>query len=320
MVDGTFTFSSSLPVGVAALRGFTNERSEFLVTTLPVLDLFSSTEPASVVPHFVEGGGWHTEVILVNPGDFPIAGTVQFWSAPAPDASAGIVGSTSYFIAPRSSFRAIHAGTAEEMQTGWVRLSSTDRFPVAMTLFSFNANGITVTQSGAAAGNGSSAFRLYVEALGNSLQSAIALANSSDSPVAVSFELMTLSGVPTEYRGSLTIPSRGHIAVFVHQLPGFSGVAPEFQGVLRVSASAAEISLIGLRTRYNERGDFLVTTTPPVAESASGPPELSIPYLVDSGGYESSIILYSAYPGPAATAGLRYRSPSGQALDLRLKY
>ena len=32
---GTFTFTSNLPVAVIALRGFVNERSEFLMTTLP---------------------------------------------------------------------------------------------------------------------------------------------------------------------------------------------------------------------------------------------------------------------------------------------
>src|SRR5207249_1139428 len=33
---GTFTFTSSLPVAVIAVRGFTNEHGEFLITTLPV--------------------------------------------------------------------------------------------------------------------------------------------------------------------------------------------------------------------------------------------------------------------------------------------
>src|SRR4030095_8600929 len=35
-ISGTFTFSSSVPVSVISLRGYVNERSEFLITTLPV--------------------------------------------------------------------------------------------------------------------------------------------------------------------------------------------------------------------------------------------------------------------------------------------
>ena len=38
-VLGTFTFTSSVPVAVIALRGFTNEAGEFLMTTLPVAPL-----------------------------------------------------------------------------------------------------------------------------------------------------------------------------------------------------------------------------------------------------------------------------------------
>src|ERR1019366_4133460 len=41
-INGTFTFASSVPISVAALRGLTNERSEFLLTTLPVVDLSAS--------------------------------------------------------------------------------------------------------------------------------------------------------------------------------------------------------------------------------------------------------------------------------------
>src|SRR5439155_16367468 len=35
-LSGTFTFNSSVPVAVIALRGLVNERDEFLITTLPV--------------------------------------------------------------------------------------------------------------------------------------------------------------------------------------------------------------------------------------------------------------------------------------------
>ncbi|PYS27730.1 MAG: hypothetical protein DMG11_15425, partial [Acidobacteria bacterium] len=38
-IQGSFSFSASMPIVAIALRGFTNERSEFLMTTLPVADL-----------------------------------------------------------------------------------------------------------------------------------------------------------------------------------------------------------------------------------------------------------------------------------------
>ena len=45
-MSGSFTFTSSVPIGVTALRGFTNQRSEFLMTTLPVIAL-ECREPGS---------------------------------------------------------------------------------------------------------------------------------------------------------------------------------------------------------------------------------------------------------------------------------
>src|SRR5204863_1689690 len=55
-ISGTFTFSSSVPVGVVALRGLTNERSEFLLTTLPVSPLTAATGEIAYFPHFADGG------------------------------------------------------------------------------------------------------------------------------------------------------------------------------------------------------------------------------------------------------------------------
>src|SRR5262249_20128580 len=77
---GSLTFTASAPVAVVALRGRTNERSEFLITTLPVVDL--SAAPATggsgvVFPHYADGGGWTTQVVLVNPTDKALSGSLQ---------------------------------------------------------------------------------------------------------------------------------------------------------------------------------------------------------------------------------------------------
>ena len=75
----TFTFSSSVPIGVIALRGFTNERSEFLITTLPVAPLGSTDSPL-VFAHYADGGGWKTQIVLVNPTDSILTGTADFFT------------------------------------------------------------------------------------------------------------------------------------------------------------------------------------------------------------------------------------------------
>src|SRR5439155_3812684 len=47
----SFTFTSTLPISAVALRGFTNERSEFLITTLPIVALDSTGTSPLTFPH-----------------------------------------------------------------------------------------------------------------------------------------------------------------------------------------------------------------------------------------------------------------------------
>ena len=85
---GTFTFTSSNPISVIALRGLTNERSEFLITTLLVTSLSSSGSDTIYFPHFADGGGWTTQVVLVNPTESTITGDVGFLGQGSGTASA----------------------------------------------------------------------------------------------------------------------------------------------------------------------------------------------------------------------------------------
>ena len=63
----------------------------------------------------------------------------------------------------------------------------------------------------------------------------------------------------TAGNGALSLAAGGQTAAFVSEIPGLGSIPAGFQGVLQITASQA-ISLVGLRGRYNERGDFLITT------------------------------------------------------------
>src|SRR6185295_10171949 len=78
-LSGTFTFSSTAPIAVTALRSLTNERGDFLVTTLSVASISGAAATGTVVfPHYADGAGWTTQIGLVNPTDSPLGGSVQF--------------------------------------------------------------------------------------------------------------------------------------------------------------------------------------------------------------------------------------------------
>src|SRR5439155_7449895 len=190
---GAFTFSSSLPVAVIALRGFTNERGEFLITTLPVANLTGTPTVTPVTfPHFASGGGWTTQIVLVNTTDNALTGTVQFRDQSGQNTTVTVNGQSNssfpYSIPARSSQKLQTSGTASSTTAGSVLVSPSGNSatPSGLAIFSFRNAGVTVTEAGVPAIPSGTAFLLYVEAAGDfsagatgSNQTGLAIANSS---------------------------------------------------------------------------------------------------------------------------------------------
>jgi hypothetical protein len=196
--------------------------------------------------------------------------------------------------------------------------------PAGLALFSYRSGGITVTESSVLAAPAGTAFRLYAEASGNlgaagSIQTGIAVANSTANAATLTFELYNLDGSSTGLLGTMPVPADGQAAIFLNQIPGFASLPASFQGVLRLS-SAAPISVVGLRGRYNERGDFLIATTPAVHETAApSTAQLFFPHIADSGGYTTQFILFSGRAGQPSSGTLRFFSRSGGTWNLTLR-
>ena len=338
---GTFTFTSNQPVAVIALRWFVNERSEFLMTTLPVAPLLRSGAPGPFsrtptdtvyFPLFADGGGWTTQVVLVNPTYAPIRGSVQFFgsgsqteaAAPATLTLAdGRSGSAfTYAIPPRSATRLRTSNPAGPLEVGSVRAvpDPGQPAPSGVSIFAFQKDGMTVSEAGVPASTSGAAFRVYVEASGtpgqpHSVRSGIALTNTSDAPTTVSLELTDLDGTATGLPESLTIPASGHIARFIDEF--FPALTTPFSGILRIASTAPDIAAVGLRLAINQRHDILVTTTPPADENAAPTAsDLFFPLFVDSGGWTTQFILFSGSPGQTASGVIRFTGQDGQPLEL----
>src|SRR5262249_27984090 len=71
------SFSASLPVFVNALRFFTNERNDSILSVIPIADIAPTNGPV-VIPHFADGLNWKTRVVLVNNSDDALRGEVHF--------------------------------------------------------------------------------------------------------------------------------------------------------------------------------------------------------------------------------------------------
>jgi peptidyl-prolyl cis-trans isomerase A (cyclophilin A) len=329
---GSFTFSSNLPISVIALRGFTNERSEFLMTTLPVAPLTASTADTIYFPHFADGAGWTTQVILVNPTNSPITGRVQFFDTGSETVAAqpasltlddAQVGSEfTYSIPKRTSTRLRTANPAGATQVGSIRViaDSESSVPSGVGVFSFENAGVTVSEAGVPASAPGAAFRVYVEASGisgqpGSIRSGLAITNTSEMATLVFLKLIALDGTATGLSDSITIPASGQVARFIDEV--FPSLTIPFSGILRITSTATNIALVGLRLTTNERNDFLITTTPPSDESsATSSTDLFFPHFVDSGGWTTQFILFSGSAGQISGGTLRFTAQNGEDLDL----
>ena len=135
-----------MPVSIVALRGLTNERGDFIITTLPIIDMsVAPLNTTQVLADFADGGGWTTQVCPVNPSATAMTGKVQFVS------SAGVpLNTVAYSIAGASSTRVATPGTAASTQSGYVLVipDSGSSAPSALAIFSLVQAGVTVTEAG----------------------------------------------------------------------------------------------------------------------------------------------------------------------------
>jgi hypothetical protein len=326
---GTLSFSSTLPVGVIALRSFVNERSDFLITTLPVIDL---SRPAStgtqVVPHFAVGAGWGTQIILVNPTDVAQTGNVQFFGPGAGTTAAtavtvnidGTAATTrAYNVPARGSQRFVISALSTALVYGSVRVvpANAGAAPTPLVIFGYKPGALTLSEAGVPVTTGT-AFRMYVEASASPvILSGFAVANTTGTAATVTFEVLTLQGMPVATSTPRQLPPSGQIVGYLSDF--FPNLAMPFKGILRVTTTAAGVSVVALRQRYNERGDYLITTTPPTVETSTPSVALrSFPHFVNGGGYTTQFILFSGTTGQTASGNLWFYRQDGNPLPVTL--
>jgi hypothetical protein len=158
-------------------------------------------------------------------------------------------------------------------------------------------------------------FDIYTQIDGaSSIETGVAIANPSDEPVAVNYELVGLDGSFSGLSGQISIGPRGQTVGFISELPGASNLALRFRGVLHL-VSSTSITALAIRGRYNERGEFLLSTTPPADVEAIPSNETFIPQVVDGGGYSTEIVLYDLQGGKTVSGNIYFFDQSGQPVD-----
>ena len=324
---GTFSYTATLPVSVIVLRGLFNERaaSEFLMSTLPVIDLSLGTRTGTqVIPHFAAGGGFTTQILLVNSTGSPQTGTIEFLDAGSPTRTGlplevNIDGSsksnTNYLVPANGAAKFVITGALPGLASGSVHVipSGGGPVPTPLAIFTYKPGAVTASEAIVPVTMGR-ALRTYVELSSASLINAgIAIANPSAGPGTVTLSLTGLDGSPVVTETTLQLPGSGQIVGFLDQLMP-SLVGQSIQGVLRITTDLPSISFVGLRSHYNERSDFLMSTTPVSLENAAlGSAERFFPQVANGDGFTTQFILFSGSSGQAANGNVSFFGSAGGA-------
>jgi hypothetical protein len=323
---GTVTFFATRSVAVTALRGLTNERSNFLLTTLPVVP-YTTTLGASLIPHFAAGGGWTTQLALVNPSPGEtLRGTIEFidpgtFITPGQPISLTVNGqsgtSFNYLVPPDGSEKFIVTLPGNTIRVGSVRINPVGSpGPDGLLTYSYMANGVTSSETGIELGRVGESFRLFAE---NSqdprVQTGIAIANPSAVTATVQLQLADCGGnvIGT---ANLTVPGNGQVARYLNEIPELE-IPSNFQGLLVITGLATGIAVTGIRGHYNERGEYFETSIVAVDAAASSTrAEKFFPHLVDGAGYKTKVVLFSGNAAQTGTGALSTADTSRNPADI----
>jgi len=320
---GTLTFNASRPVTATAMRNFVNQRSEVLMTNMPVSPvgegfgarLLLFPDMSSQIPG--------TQIMVINPTDAKITGTLQFYGQGNSNRTAAVKvtwggatnSSYNYTVAPRT---ALHmALQLRGAKVSYVKITPSGGSPAPSTvgLIHYQNNGVTTGVASFAALSQTLATRTYVESAGvapaaDAVDTGLAIGNITSKSLAVQLELMNFDGTPTGQSVTMSLPGNGLVTKFVEGL--FPQMPASFKGVVRVSAPYG-ISVAAVRGKYNSRGDLLLTAPPVYDESSPSVSESYFPYIANGAGYSSQLILMST--GEAQTGSLLMTAQDGQAFS-----
>ena len=315
---GSLDVASDVPVSVMALRATINQRGEILFTSTPVADLTRAL-PAGpqVFPHFADGGGFTTALALVNPGEAPLSGTIEFFAStggPLPVAPRGgaPVTTVRYLLPPNGAW-VFESDGRLETRAGWVRLvpDGAQGAPFGAGVFRLGQNNAVVSESGIPVSGLTPSSRVFIDRRAGR-DTGVALANPSNVPVNVTVRAYTLDGVtPATPPRVLTLPARGHTAAVSGDLVG--ALPDGFTGVLGIEAPAP-VAALALRFLGNERGELIMMTLPVADLTRAAPWPVVFPHIADGGGFRTQILLLG--PASASLSVASFADSEGQALPV----
>jgi len=316
---GTLTMSAAGGFAAINLSSAVNGYGETIFGALPVVNLDRpSAGDRLILPHMVDGGGFVTEVLLLNPSSIPAAGTISFFNDTGDPltlnfVSPGTQSSTiSYSMPPDGMMKIATTGNGS-LRTGYATINvSQGALPASSGIFLSNENGLT-SQAGVPVVAQTTVARVFVERSTSPLvrDTGVALVNPNTTAATITASLIGVNG---ELKSTtIALAPKAHSAKFISEL--FPDLSRDFQGALSLTSNVP-ISPLTLRLTQNQRGQSIYSILP-IADLNSPPAgAVYIPQIADGGGYSTQIILVNTANSPGAVHVDFYDS-SGKKVTFR---
>jgi hypothetical protein len=292
-------FNLKFRSGVASLTGssafiaaafLTSEDGAFRMTGIPIADLESIDDGTTNVAIAMHGGGWSTELILVNPVQEIIEGAYRLL-----DPTGRVLEERRYEIPPNSNLRRKWSGPESDPARGrieitrsgaahsplvWVRLHTGVMLPVTSPALRVNTHS-----------------EIFLERT-DSISSELVIVNPGAEPTSV---VVTLAGIGTRFNLG---PHSTIFLPWIH-IPGSQFTAKPARIMVDVNAERPVLTG-GIRWMAGS-ARRMVSAVYSASERGT-----SIPYLAVGSGFQTTFIF------PRGGSRLRLFNPLGQPLELSL--
>lgn len=290
---GVLGMISDVPVASTALRISSNSRGESLLTTLPVVNLDETpSSQIRMLPQIADGGGFTTQIALVNPAGRVLEGNIEFYRQNGNALPVSIktqrVSSVRYSIPPYGLFFTQSDGTQVDVSVGSaiVRPDTGQAAPSATAIFSYRLRDVLVSEAAVPASPQVRRARIYVD-YSQLRNTGLAISTPPGSPLHAQLTFNRIDVTADPITTTLDLQAGGQTARFIDEM--FSVSRPS-RGVLEISANTP-FAVVALRQTATARDDVLFTTLPIATPEIAQPSTLIFPHLVLGGGYYTEVIL-----------------------------
>lgn len=286
-IQGLVTVESSAPVFVTALSETQNSRSELILSRAARINDANSIKDATlIVPQVLNGAGYQTRIILMNPSDEELKGRIDFYTPNGDVAGLPLV---SYEIPPRGFFEYLSDGDSVIARNGYASVIPESSSAPAVAAWTELWDGeILISES--RVDTSASRQRIWIPI--NTLQTptrhgeieaSLTVVNDNPTGASLRFILYSMDGTEID-RYEKIIREQSQVKLSLVQLFNIG----QFKGTLRIF-SDTPVSFHAGQVTVNLRGEPIAMQLPVFGPDSSSSDRML--NVIDGGGLMTEILM-----------------------------